>query len=104
MAYVTVETLANDLGALGVTEGAVVLAHISLSRLGRVVGGEQAVIEALLRVVGPSGTVVMPAQSWQLCDPEYLGDPEVPREVWPLIRDNLPAYDPAVTPTRTMGA
>ena len=104
MAYVTVETLANDLGALGVTEGAVVLAHISLSRLGRVVGGEQAVIEALLRVVGPSGTVVMPAQSWQLCDPEYLGDPEVPREVWPLIRENLPAYDPAVTPTRTMGA
>ena len=52
---------------------------------GRVVGGEQAVIEALLRVVGPSGTVVMPAQSWQLCDPEYLCDPEVPREVWPLI-------------------
>ena len=104
MTLVTVESLAHDLGALGVVEGSVVLAHISLSRLGRVVGGEQAVIEALCRVVGAAGTVVMPAQSWQLCDPAYLDDPEVPRADWSLIRDHLPAYDPAVTPTRTMGA
>lgn len=104
MVFVTVEKLVRDLDDLGVTRGSVVLAHISLSRLGRVVGGEQAVIQALLGMVGPSGTVVMPAQSWQLCDPEYLNDPDVPSEIWPLIRDHLPAYDPAVTPTRTMGA
>lgn len=104
MALVTAEKLAEDLDDLGVADGSVVLAHISMSRLGRVVGGEQAVIEALLRTIGHSGTLVMPSQSWQLCDPEYLNDPDVPREVWPLVRDHLPAYDPAVTPTRTMGA
>lgn len=104
MTVVTVESLMRDLGELGVEEGSIVLAHVSLSRLGRVVGGEQAVIEALVRVVGASGTVVMPAQSWQLCDPGYLADPDVPPADWSLIRDHLPAYDPAVTPTRTMGA
>ncbi|GAA2757629.1 aminoglycoside N(3)-acetyltransferase [Actinopolymorpha rutila] len=103
MAFVTVERLAEDLRDLGVAEGSVVLAHVSLSRIGRVVGGEQAVIEALLRVLGESGTLVMPSQSWQLCDPAYLNDPDVPREAWQLVRDHLPAYDPAVTPSRTMG-
>ena len=78
-----------------------VLAHISLSRIGKVVGGEQTVIEALLAAVGPTGTVVMPSQSWQLCDP---AEPDVSEHQWPTIRDHLPVYDPAVTPTRTMGA
>jgi aminoglycoside 3-N-acetyltransferase len=103
MALVTVEQLVEDLGALGIARGSVVLAHTSLSRLGRVVGGEQAVIAALLQAIGPAGTLVMPSQSWQLCDPEYLNDPDVPPDVWPLVRDHLPAYDRAVTPTRTMG-
>lgn len=102
--FVTRQMLAADLSDLGVAEGSVVLAHVSLSRIGRVIGGEQAVIEALLEVLGESGTLVMPAQSWQLCDPAYLNEPDVPHEVWQLVRDNLPAYDPAVTPTRTMGA
>ncbi|MFF5228987.1 aminoglycoside N(3)-acetyltransferase [Dactylosporangium sp. NPDC000521] len=104
MSFVTVERLAENLRRLGVDEGSVVLAHVSLSRIGRVVGGEQAVIEALLEALGESGTLVMPAQSWQLCDPAYLDEPDVPREVWQLVRDHLPPYDPAVTPTRTMGA
>ena len=28
--------------------------------------------------LGPEGTLVMPAQSWQLCDPAYLDLPDVP--------------------------
>lgn len=102
---VTRDDLITDLRDLGVEDGMVVLAHTSLSRLGNVVGGEQAVIEALLTAVGRSGTVVMPAQSWQLCDPAYLAESaDPPQEMWQTIRDHLPAYDPAVTPTRTMGA
>jgi len=46
----------------------------------------------------------MPAQSWQLCDPAYLNDPDVPQERWEDIRLSLPVYDAATTPTRTMGA
>lgn len=103
MGLVTGERLAEDLRSLGLEDGSIVLAHISLSRIGTVIGGEQAVIEALLDVLGPSGTLVMPAQSWQLCDPAVLDDPAVPHAAWQLVRDNLPVYDPAVTPTRTMG-
>lgn len=103
MGLVTAERLAEDLRRLGLEDGSIVLAHISLSRIGTVVGGEQAVIEALLDVLGPSGTLVMPAQSWQLCDPAVLDDPAVPRTAWQLVRDHLPVYDPTATPTRTMG-
>jgi aminoglycoside 3-N-acetyltransferase len=100
---VTHDTLSRDLAALGVAPGMVVLAHVSLSSLGCVVGGEQTVVAALRSALGDSGTLVMPSQSWQLCDPAYLADPAVPKEWWPAIRDNLPVYDAATTPTRTMG-
>jgi aminoglycoside 3-N-acetyltransferase len=101
---VTADDLVTDLERLGVRHGTVLLVHCSLSSLGWVAGGEQAVVEALRRVLGPAGTLVMPAQSWQLCDPAYLNDPAVPRAWWPAIREHLPAWDPAWTPTRTMGA
>ena len=50
--------LARDLRALGVREGAVVMAHCRLSALGRVVGGAETVVRALLDAVGPAGTLV----------------------------------------------
>jgi len=95
--------LGRDLRALGVEPGVVLLAHASLSRLGTVVGGEQAVVRALLDVLGDDGTLVMPSQSWQLCDPAYLADPSVPPDRYDDVRAALPVYDPAWTPTRTMG-
>lgn len=99
---ITRTSLAADLERLGVRPGGVLLAHVSLSRLGWVVGGEQAVVLALEDALGPRGTLVMPSQSWQLCDPAYLQDR--PAHEWDAVRDALPAYDPAWTPTRTMGA
>jgi aminoglycoside 3-N-acetyltransferase len=101
---VTRESIATALGSLGVDRGMTVLVHASLSAIGWVAGGEQAVLEALRDAVGGDGTLVMPTQSWQLCDPAYLDDPAVPRAWWPVVREHLPPYDPAVTPTRTMGA
>jgi aminoglycoside 3-N-acetyltransferase len=100
---VTAGSLRRDLARLGVEPGMVVIAHVSLSSLGWVVGGEQAVVAALRAALGADGTLVMPAQSWQPCDPAYLADPSVPEEWWPAIRESLPAYDPRTTPTRTMG-
>jgi aminoglycoside 3-N-acetyltransferase len=101
---VTRERLAADLASVGVEPGMTLLVHASLSSLGWVVGGEQAVVEGLRDAVGKDGTLVMPTQSWQLCDPAYLNAPDVARDWWPAIRDHLPAYDRARTPTRTMGA
>lgn len=98
------DELFSGLQTIRVRSGGVVLVHTSLSRFGTVVGGEQTVIAALRRTVGASGTLVMPAQSWQLCDPDFLDDPAVPAAARPRLRDALPAFEVSLTPTRSMGA
>lgn len=100
----TVASLADDLAALGVRPGAVILVHISLRSLGWVCGGPVAVIEALLTAIGPAGTLVMPAQSGDLSEPSEWRAPPVPEAWLDTIRSTMPAYDPARTPTRGMGA
>ena len=46
-----------------------VMVHSSLGRVGWTEGGPITVIEVLLDVLGPRGTLVMPAESPQLADP-----------------------------------
>jgi aminoglycoside 3-N-acetyltransferase len=100
----TVESLAEQLAACGLAVGQTVLVHSSLSRLGWVAGGAEAVIRALLRVLTPSGTLMMPAHSSNNTDPSYWRNPPVPPHWWPIIRQHSPAYDPRTTPTWKMGA
>jgi aminoglycoside 3-N-acetyltransferase len=81
----------------------VVLVHASLSALGWVCGGPVTVVQALLDLLTPTGTLVMPAHSGGNSDPAQWDNPPVPSEWVPLIREMLPAYDPRLTPTRGMG-
>ncbi|WP_432509313.1 AAC(3) family N-acetyltransferase [Kineococcus auxinigenes] len=97
----TAQSLTQDLRDLGVEAGATLIVHTSLSALGWVVGGEQAVVAALRAAVGAEGTVVMPVQSWQLCDPALLQ--QTGAQWWPLVREHLPVYDPVSTPSKNMG-
>lgn len=97
------EEVADGLRRLGLEAGDVALVHCSLSAFGLVAGGEQTVIEGLEAVFGPGGTIVMPAQSWQLCDPDFLDDPALDPATRSALRSALPAFDPDLTPTRTMG-
>ena len=100
---ITIEGIMRDLRRLGISEGQVLVVHSSLSSMGWVCGGSQAVIEALLEVLGDEGTLVMPAHSGDWTDPVNWSNPPVPKEWIPIIRENMPAFNRFVTPTRGMG-
>ena len=100
---ITIESIKQDLLALGVRSGMVLVVHSSLSKMGWVNGGPVAVILALEEVLGSEGTLVMPAHSSGLSDPEEWSNPPVPQDWKEIIRQTMPAYDPDLTPTRGIG-
>lgn len=65
------ERLAADLRALGVRPRGYLLAHSSLSALGRVPGGAESVIRGLLAAVGDEGTLLLPALSYETVTPTH---------------------------------
>lgn len=97
-------SLAADLRTLGMRAGQAVLVHSSLRALGWVCGGPVTVVQALLDVLAPGGTLVMPTHTGDLSEPAHWSRPAVPEAWWPIIRETMPAFDPRVTPTRGMGA
>jgi aminoglycoside N3'-acetyltransferase len=57
---VTQADMARDFAAIGLGAGDLVMVHSALSNIGYVIDGADAVIDALLQVVGETGTVIMP--------------------------------------------
>lgn len=100
----TRDALAADLRRLGVPAGGTVLVHSSLSSLGWVCGGATAMVQALLDALGPDGTLVAPAHTADNRDPSRWHHDPVPARWWPVIRANLPGFDPALTPSTGVGA
>lgn len=100
----TVSSLTAELRDLGVQAGDVLLVHASLSALGWVCGGAQAVVDALQDVLTESGTLVMPTHTTQYSDPAGWSNPPVPDAWVDPIRESMPPFRPDVTPTRGMGA
>ncbi|GGR12924.1 AAC(3) family N-acetyltransferase [Actinoplanes ianthinogenes] len=99
----TVATLAGDLRALGLTGGDTVLVHTSVRSIGFVAGAVQAVVQALLDAVGPSGTLVVPTQTPANTDPAGWVNPPVPAAWWPIIREQSLGFDPLRTPSQWVG-
>ena len=75
------DEIQRGLRDLGLRKGGLVVVHSSLSSFGYVVGGPDAVIDALLETVGDRGTVIMPAHTG-------------------VAKEDFDAYDPASTPVR----
>ncbi|MDQ3787821.1 MAG: AAC(3) family N-acetyltransferase, partial [Actinomycetota bacterium] len=97
-------SLAADLTALGLSTGDTVLVHSSMKAIGWVPGGQVAVVQALLDALGADGTLVVPTQTGWNSDPKLWTRPPVPEDWWPTIREHMPAFDPAITPSRGIGA
>lgn len=99
----TVETLKEDFRKMGLKEGMTVIVHSSLSSFGWICGGPIAVINALMEVITPSGTIVMPAHSGDYSNPEEWCNPKVPKEWHERIKIEMPAFNPKIAPCRGMG-
>ena len=57
---ITIDEITSKLKRLGVQTGDVIIIHSSLSRMGMVDGGVEAIVAALKNLVGSSGTIVVP--------------------------------------------
>jgi aminoglycoside 3-N-acetyltransferase len=83
MGNVTGSDIRTGLAALGIRPGMRVMVHSSLSAFSQVEGGALTVVSALMDLVTPAGTILMP--SFNHGQPFGLGGPGV--------------YDPTLTPT-----
>lgn len=91
---ITKNQLAADLQTLGVATGQTLMLHVSVKALGWMLGGPRVVLETLLDLITPGGTLMMLA-SWE-------GAP-YRMEQWTeaqqaACRVECPAFDPATSP------
>lgn len=86
---ITRSRLVNDLVALGVAAGDVLMVHTRLSAVGWVVGGSGTVVHALLDALGPDGTLLAYA-GWE--DDSYDLD-DLPPTWQAAYRAELPPFD-----------
>lgn len=88
---VTRDRIRDDLAGLGLAAGDTVMFHTRLSAIGYVPGGSQTVIDALLDVVGPTGTLLVTC-GWNDAPPyDFTAWPRAWQEA---VRAHHPAFDP----------
>ncbi len=99
----TITSLKRDFKTLGVEKGSIIIMHSSLSKIGWTVGGPVSVIKALTQVLTSEGTLVMPTFTSGNSEPSQWENPPVPKSWWSIIREEMPAFEVKITPTRAMG-
>jgi aminoglycoside 3-N-acetyltransferase len=95
---VTKEDIKKGLIELGLKKGDIVGVHSSLSSFGRVEGGADAIIDALIETVGEQGNIVMSTHSANLSEDKRTPEEKAMGVSW--LCKILP-YDPNMTPVRT---
>lgn len=91
--------LTADLRAIGLMEGASVLAHTSLRAIGAIKGGGETLVRAFRQVLGPSGTLLVPTFCYGHSDPAGWHEPPRTPDEREAMRAQIPLFDPATTPT-----
>jgi aminoglycoside N3'-acetyltransferase len=112
--HVTREEIAAGLRGLGIERGDVVFLHSSLKSLGFVVGGPRAVLDALIDVVGPEGTLIVPTYYlpggtiFNTCTmPDYVFDPRTHGSNLGALPDTfvkMPGVERSIHPTHSVSA
>jgi aminoglycoside 3-N-acetyltransferase len=88
---ITPSQLKEGMKALGIHAGQIVMLHGSVNAIGEVMGGPNTILQALLDVLTPTGTLMMYA-GWQDI-PDFVEDlPEAERQVY---YTEHPPFDPA---------
>lgn len=100
----TKDDLIGVFSNLGLRRGTEVIVHSSMRSLGYVVNGALDVIDALLKLIGEEGTLLMPSHTGQLTDPAEWKNPAIPSEYIEIVRRSMRAFDPKTTPIRNRGA
>lgn len=91
--FVAKSQLVSDLAGLGVCLGQVLMLHASVKAVGWIVGGPDVVLDALLEVLGPTGTLMMYV-GWEE-DIEDFGQWSPQRQAAYLAE--CPPFDPATS-------
>lgn len=84
--------LAQELAALGLEAGDRVVVHSSLRAIGQLAGGPEAIVEAMLSVVGPNGLVVAPTFTYD----NHRFDPQLTPGRTGVLAETLRAWPGAV--------
>jgi len=100
---ITRNRIITDLKTLGVEPGDTLFVHSSMSKIGWIIGDVVTLIQALMEAVGENGTLMMPGESSGNGEPSHWQYPAVPETWWEIIRQEIPSYDPRITPTRRVG-
>lgn len=93
----TKEELVKELRLLGLSRGMLLLVEADSDRLPYLVGGEQALVNALMEVVGYEGTIVCASFTPELLDPACIPECPFPYESWEEIRCNALPYQPKLS-------
>jgi aminoglycoside 3-N-acetyltransferase len=92
-ALVTYSQLIRDLTRLGVAPGQIVMLHVSVRAIGWIVGGPDVVLQALLDVLTPTGTLAM----YVACEDRTDDWAEWSPERQAAYRAECPPFDPATS-------
>ena len=110
---ITKHRIIKDLKKLGLDQGDIVFLHSSLKSIGYVEGGAATVIDAIIEVLSPSGTLIVPTFSlkksiYKTCmDKTYIFDPQTTGTTIGIIPSTFLQYPDiyrSIHPTHSVSA